>query len=125
MDSGVPGVQGPAGGPGRSDADPVGPSQRDPAGPGHPVQLPAQDSGAPDESKPHRCCQGRGTGGGGRGRINSDLKLFLFQMLGNAVVGDKMAVEISFTNPLPRVLKAVAFHLEGLGLVTARKISYG
>lgn len=36
-----------------------------------------------------------------------------------------MAVEISFTNPLPRVLKAVAFHLEGLGLVTAHKISYG
>uniref|UniRef100_H3DJU1 Protein-glutamine gamma-glutamyltransferase K n=1 Tax=Tetraodon nigroviridis TaxID=99883 RepID=H3DJU1_TETNG len=45
--------------------------------------------------------------------------------LGEAVVGDRMAVEISFTNPLPRVLKAVIIHVEGLGLVTARKITYG
>ncbi|TWW57605.1 hypothetical protein D4764_07G0003240 [Takifugu flavidus] len=45
--------------------------------------------------------------------------------LGKAVVGERMAVEISFTNPLPQVLKAVIFHLEGLGLVTARKINYG
>lgn len=36
-----------------------------------------------------------------------------------------MAVEILFTNPLPQVLKAVIFHVEGLGLLTARKIHYG
>ncbi|KAK9514593.1 hypothetical protein VZT92_026623 [Zoarces viviparus] len=42
-----------------------------------------------------------------------------------AVVGEKMAVEISFTNPLPQVLKAVIFHVEGLGLLTAHKIHYG
>lgn len=47
------------------------------------------------------------------------------QPLGEAVVGERMAVEISFTNPLPRPLEAVIFHLEGLGLVTARRIKYG
>ncbi|KAM8874912.1 protein-glutamine gamma-glutamyltransferase K-like isoform 1-T4 [Spinachia spinachia] len=45
--------------------------------------------------------------------------------IGAAVVGEKMAVEISFTNPLPQVLKAVTFHVEGLGLLPARKIRYG
>ncbi|XP_037627165.1 protein-glutamine gamma-glutamyltransferase K-like [Sebastes umbrosus] len=45
--------------------------------------------------------------------------------IGNAVVGEKMAVEILFTNPLPQVLKDVIFHVEGLGLLTARKIHYG
>ncbi|KAL6107535.1 tgm1 [Pungitius sinensis] len=45
--------------------------------------------------------------------------------IGAAVVGEKMAVQISFTNPLPQVLKAVTFHLEGLGLLSARKIRYG
>ncbi|CAN9500664.1 unnamed protein product [Ophioblennius macclurei] len=45
--------------------------------------------------------------------------------IGKAVVGEKMAVEISFTNPLPQVLKAVLFHVEGLGLLHARKIDYG
>ncbi|XP_054459226.1 protein-glutamine gamma-glutamyltransferase K-like [Anoplopoma fimbria] len=45
--------------------------------------------------------------------------------IGKAVVGEKMAVEISFTNPLPQVLKAVIFHVEGLGLLTAHKIHYG
>ncbi|XP_068449134.1 protein-glutamine gamma-glutamyltransferase K-like [Clinocottus analis] len=45
--------------------------------------------------------------------------------IGKAVVGEKMAVKISFTNPLPQVLKAVIFHVEGLGLLTARKIQYG
>nr|XP_033476944.1 protein-glutamine gamma-glutamyltransferase K-like isoform X1 [Epinephelus lanceolatus] len=45
--------------------------------------------------------------------------------IGKAVVGEKMAVEILFTNPLPQVLKAVIFHVEGLGLLTARKIHYG
>ncbi|KAG8003440.1 Protein-glutamine gamma-glutamyltransferase K [Nibea albiflora] len=45
--------------------------------------------------------------------------------IGKAEVGEKMAVEISFTNPLPQVLKAVIFHVEGLGLLTARKINYG
>ncbi|XP_008280199.1 protein-glutamine gamma-glutamyltransferase K-like isoform X2 [Stegastes partitus] len=45
--------------------------------------------------------------------------------IGKAAVGEKMAVEISFTNPLPQVLKAVIFHVEGLGLLPARKINYG
>lgn len=49
----------------------------------------------------------------------------LTQPVGRAAVGQKMAAEISFTNPLPRVLKAVVFHLEGLGLVAARRINYG
>ncbi|KAM9848686.1 protein-glutamine gamma-glutamyltransferase K-like [Aulostomus maculatus] len=45
--------------------------------------------------------------------------------LGKAVVGEKTVVEISFTNPLPQVLRAVVFHVEGLGLMTAKKIKYG
>uniref|UniRef100_A0A7N8WK93 Protein-glutamine gamma-glutamyltransferase K n=1 Tax=Mastacembelus armatus TaxID=205130 RepID=A0A7N8WK93_9TELE len=49
----------------------------------------------------------------------------IIKPIGKAVVGEKMAVEISFTNPLPQVLKAVIFHVEGLGLVAARKINYG
>ncbi|KAK5614196.1 hypothetical protein CRENBAI_007854 [Crenichthys baileyi] len=44
---------------------------------------------------------------------------------GKAVVGEKMVVEISFTNPLPQVLKAVIFHMEGTGLLPARKIEFG
>ncbi|XP_053178326.1 protein-glutamine gamma-glutamyltransferase K-like [Scomber japonicus] len=49
----------------------------------------------------------------------------IIKPIGKAVVGKKMAVEISFTNPLPQVLKAVMFHVEGLGLLPARKINYG
>ncbi|KAM7388565.1 hypothetical protein PAMP_024732 [Pampus punctatissimus] len=49
----------------------------------------------------------------------------ILKSIGNAVVGQKMAVEISFTNPLPQVLKAVIFHVEGLGLLTAQKINHG
>ncbi|KAF1386119.1 hypothetical protein PFLUV_G00114850 [Perca fluviatilis] len=49
----------------------------------------------------------------------------IIKPIGAAVVGEKMAVEISFTNPLPQVLKAVVFHAEGLGLLTSRKIHYG
>ncbi|KAM9796559.1 protein-glutamine gamma-glutamyltransferase K-like isoform 1-T1 [Syngnathus typhle] len=49
----------------------------------------------------------------------------LLTPIGKAVVGEKMAVDISFTNPLPQVLKSVMFHVEGLGLATARKIHYG
>ncbi|XP_028301146.1 protein-glutamine gamma-glutamyltransferase K-like [Gouania willdenowi] len=45
--------------------------------------------------------------------------------IGKAAVGEKMAVKISFTNPLPQVLKAVIFHVEGLGLLPPRKINYG
>ncbi|XP_034567276.1 protein-glutamine gamma-glutamyltransferase K-like [Notolabrus celidotus] len=45
--------------------------------------------------------------------------------IGKAVVGEKMAAEISFTNPLPQVLKSVIVHVEGLGLLAARKIHYG
>ncbi|KAM3875941.1 protein-glutamine gamma-glutamyltransferase K-like [Diretmus argenteus] len=44
---------------------------------------------------------------------------------GEAMVGRKMAAEISFTNPLPRSLKGVIIHVEGLGLLTARKIALG
>lgn len=71
VESGVQGVQGPAGGPGRSDAHPVGPSPREPAGPGHPVQLQAPDPGPQDESKPRRCCPGRG-------RMDAHLRVFCF-----------------------------------------------
>ncbi|KAI3368984.1 hypothetical protein L3Q82_025956 [Scortum barcoo] len=49
----------------------------------------------------------------------------IIKPIGKAVVGEKMAVEISFTNPLPQVLKAVIFHVEGLGFKTARNINYG
>ncbi|KAM9386374.1 protein-glutamine gamma-glutamyltransferase K-like [Pholidichthys leucotaenia] len=49
----------------------------------------------------------------------------IIKPIGKAVVGEKMAVEISFTNPLPQVLKAVIFHVEGTGLLPARKIKYG
>ncbi|KAM4738489.1 protein-glutamine gamma-glutamyltransferase K-like [Anableps anableps] len=45
--------------------------------------------------------------------------------IGKAVVGEKMAVEISFTNPLPQVLKAVIFHVEGIGLLPGKKIEFG
>ncbi|XP_068581608.1 protein-glutamine gamma-glutamyltransferase K-like isoform X2 [Cebidichthys violaceus] len=49
----------------------------------------------------------------------------IIKPIGKAVVGEEMSVEISFTNPLPQVLKAVIFHVEGLGLLTAKKIHYG
>ncbi|XP_061539756.1 protein-glutamine gamma-glutamyltransferase K-like [Phycodurus eques] len=49
----------------------------------------------------------------------------LLKPIGKAVVGEKILVEISFTNPLPQVLTSVMFHVEGLGLTTARKIHYG
>ncbi|RVE73967.1 hypothetical protein OJAV_G00036420 [Oryzias javanicus] len=41
-----------------------------------------------------------------------------------AVVGRKMEVEISFTNPLPDVLKDVVFNVEGIGLQSAHKKIY-
>uniref|UniRef100_A0A3B3C300 Protein-glutamine gamma-glutamyltransferase K n=1 Tax=Oryzias melastigma TaxID=30732 RepID=A0A3B3C300_ORYME len=40
--------------------------------------------------------------------------------IGKAVVGKKMAVEISFTNPLPQVLKAVAFNMEGIAEILSK-----
>ncbi|XP_034036368.1 protein-glutamine gamma-glutamyltransferase K-like isoform X2 [Thalassophryne amazonica] len=49
----------------------------------------------------------------------------IIKPIGMAKVGQKMAAEISFTNPLPRMLKAVIFHVEGIGLMTPRMISYG
>ncbi|XP_054645044.1 protein-glutamine gamma-glutamyltransferase K-like isoform X2 [Dunckerocampus dactyliophorus] len=49
----------------------------------------------------------------------------LLKPIGKAIVGEKMAVEISFTNPLPQALTSVIIHVEGLGLETARKIHYG
>ncbi|XP_061634294.1 protein-glutamine gamma-glutamyltransferase K-like isoform X3 [Phyllopteryx taeniolatus] len=49
----------------------------------------------------------------------------LLKPIGKAVVGEKIPVEISFTNPLPQVLTSVMFHVEGLGLTTARKIPHG
>ncbi|KAJ0032221.1 hypothetical protein NQD34_002302 [Periophthalmus magnuspinnatus] len=45
--------------------------------------------------------------------------------IGKAVVGEKMTVEILFTNPLPQKLKGVLFHVEGLGLMTAQAKHYG
>ena len=41
------------------------------------------------------------------------------------MVGEKTTAQITFTNPLPQVLKAVTFHVEGLGLLKARKFTYG
>uniref|UniRef100_UPI003AAC1342 protein-glutamine gamma-glutamyltransferase K-like n=1 Tax=Centroberyx gerrardi TaxID=166262 RepID=UPI003AAC1342 len=49
----------------------------------------------------------------------------IIKPIGEAMVGAKMAAEISFTNPLPRVLKGVIIHVEGLGLLSARKIAFG
>ncbi|KAM6921534.1 protein-glutamine gamma-glutamyltransferase K-like [Xenentodon cancila] len=49
----------------------------------------------------------------------------IIKPIGKAEVEKKMAVEISFTNPLPQILKAVKFHVEGLGLLPARIINYG
>ncbi|KAJ8357746.1 hypothetical protein SKAU_G00205400 [Synaphobranchus kaupii] len=45
--------------------------------------------------------------------------------VGDAVVGKEMAAKISFTNPLPRVLKRVVFRVEGLGLQSVREIAVG
>ncbi|XP_056133119.1 protein-glutamine gamma-glutamyltransferase K-like [Lampris incognitus] len=49
----------------------------------------------------------------------------IIKPIGEAVVGKKMATEISFTNPLPRVLKDVMLRVEGLGLLSLRKIAIG
>ncbi|KAK6325845.1 hypothetical protein J4Q44_G00051870 [Coregonus suidteri] len=38
------------------------------------------------------------------------------EAVGEAVVGKKMAANITFTNPLPRTLRGVVFRVEGLGL---------
>ncbi|KAG7247274.1 hypothetical protein CRUP_008550, partial [Coryphaenoides rupestris] len=45
--------------------------------------------------------------------------------IGEAVVGETMTVEISFTNPLPIMLKDVTLRVEGLGLENFRKIAVG
>ncbi|KAL4635359.1 protein-glutamine gamma-glutamyltransferase K [Arapaima gigas] len=45
--------------------------------------------------------------------------------VGDAVVGKEMAAKISFTNPLPRTLKNVLVHVEGLGLQNVRQIAIG
>ncbi|CAL8238719.1 unnamed protein product, partial [Lota lota] len=45
--------------------------------------------------------------------------------IGEAVVGKTMSVEISFTNPLPVILKAVTLRVEGMGLQKIRKIDVG
>ncbi|KAK3518803.1 hypothetical protein QTP70_014891, partial [Hemibagrus guttatus] len=44
---------------------------------------------------------------------------------GDAVVGKEMAAKITFTNPLPRVLKSAKICIEGLGLLNAKNILYG
>uniref|UniRef100_A0A8C8M5T5 Protein-glutamine gamma-glutamyltransferase K n=1 Tax=Oncorhynchus tshawytscha TaxID=74940 RepID=A0A8C8M5T5_ONCTS len=49
----------------------------------------------------------------------------IIKPVGEAVVGKKMAAEIFFTNPLPRTLKGVVFHVEGLGLQSVRQIAVG
>ncbi|XP_036940527.1 protein-glutamine gamma-glutamyltransferase K [Acanthopagrus latus] len=45
--------------------------------------------------------------------------------LGDAVVGKEMAAKITFTNPLPRVLKGVIFRVEGLGLQKGHEVVVG
>ncbi|XP_059200192.1 protein-glutamine gamma-glutamyltransferase K [Centropristis striata] len=45
--------------------------------------------------------------------------------LGDAVVGKEMAAKITFTNPLPRTLKAVVFRVEGLGLQKGHEVVVG
>ncbi|XP_047225173.1 protein-glutamine gamma-glutamyltransferase K [Girardinichthys multiradiatus] len=45
--------------------------------------------------------------------------------LGEAVVGKEMSAKITFTNPLPRVLKNVAFRVEGLGLQKGHEVVVG
>ncbi|XP_068175459.1 protein-glutamine gamma-glutamyltransferase K-like [Antennarius striatus] len=49
----------------------------------------------------------------------------LILLIGKAEVGEKMTVKILFTNPLPKELKNVIFHVEGLGITAARKIYFG
>ncbi|KAK6308956.1 hypothetical protein J4Q44_G00204190 [Coregonus suidteri] len=49
----------------------------------------------------------------------------IIKPVGEAVVGKKMAAEISFTNPLPCTLKGVVFRVEGLGLQSVRQIAVG
>uniref|UniRef100_A0A8C2Z2W1 Protein-glutamine gamma-glutamyltransferase K n=1 Tax=Cyclopterus lumpus TaxID=8103 RepID=A0A8C2Z2W1_CYCLU len=45
--------------------------------------------------------------------------------LGEAVVGKEMAAKITFTNPLPRMLKEVVFRVEGLGLQKGHEVVVG
>uniref|UniRef100_A0A668AS23 Protein-glutamine gamma-glutamyltransferase K n=1 Tax=Myripristis murdjan TaxID=586833 RepID=A0A668AS23_9TELE len=45
--------------------------------------------------------------------------------LGEAVVGKEMAAKITFTNPLPRMLKGVIFRVEGLGLQKGHEVIVG
>ncbi|KAF7203306.1 protein-glutamine gamma-glutamyltransferase K-like isoform X2 [Nothobranchius furzeri] len=48
----------------------------------------------------------------------------IIKPIGKAVVGEEMTVDISFTNPLPQVLKKVIFCVEGLGLLPAKKTEH-
>lgn len=48
-----------------------------------------------------------------------------WQPLGDAVVGKEMAAKITFTNPLPRMLKGVVFRVEGLGLQRGHEVVVG
>ncbi|KAL3054828.1 hypothetical protein OYC64_017710 [Pagothenia borchgrevinki] len=45
--------------------------------------------------------------------------------LGDAIVGKEMAAKITFTNPLPRMLKGVVFRVEGLGLQKGHEVIVG
>lgn len=45
--------------------------------------------------------------------------------VGEAIVGKEMAAKITFTNPLPRTLKAVVFRVEGLGLQKGHEVVVG
>ncbi|KAK5859695.1 hypothetical protein PBY51_021228 [Eleginops maclovinus] len=45
--------------------------------------------------------------------------------LGDAIVGKEMAAKITFTNPLPRILKGVVFRVEGLGLQKGHEVVVG
>lgn len=49
----------------------------------------------------------------------------IIKPFGEAVVGKEMAAKITFTNPLPRMLKGVVFRVEGLGLQKGHEVVVG
>uniref|UniRef100_A0A673XAR5 Protein-glutamine gamma-glutamyltransferase K n=1 Tax=Salmo trutta TaxID=8032 RepID=A0A673XAR5_SALTR len=47
------------------------------------------------------------------------------EAIGEAVVGKKMTAKITFTNPLPRILRGVVLRVEGLGLQEIKEVVVG
>ena len=130
----LPTVPKPAGGSGSSDADPVWKSHWDPASVSQPDLLQA----------PHTWPQHHGRffiylfritsstqhysvflGWGNVLFTSPDSFGFFLQPLGEAHVGKEMAAKITFTNPLPRMLKDVVFRVEGLGLQKGHEVVVG